>query len=254
MVASAVTDSDGAYTLDLAQGTYVVCEVLKTEPAPFEWQQSTPSGNTACTALGRGPRPGRPYRNPLQCPGHGQLRQLPRRRARVRSERRPVGNHRRGGQAVGHGDTAEECSSPAQAYPFDVGSQPRRGVQAVRRLRRGPRRVRRCSPRRSTGSLMGPELLAGREPRNPANPGCPPTRWRAGVVGVRCEAGQPDAAVPDCRRVGGRHCERSPAPIPTSTSRSTKARSGSSWVTPPGASGKQSTDLPPPAGRGNDRR
>ncbi len=60
VVASAVTDTDGTYTLDLAQGTYVVCEVLKTEAAPFEWQQSTPSGNDACTALGSGPRPGRP--------------------------------------------------------------------------------------------------------------------------------------------------------------------------------------------------
>ena len=50
-VASAVTGTDGGYTLAVGAGTYVVCEVLQEAESPFAWQQSVPAGNDDCAGL-----------------------------------------------------------------------------------------------------------------------------------------------------------------------------------------------------------
>ena len=45
-VASAVTGTDGNYSMELGAGTYVVCEVLQDAEGPFDWQQSVPAVTT----------------------------------------------------------------------------------------------------------------------------------------------------------------------------------------------------------------
>ncbi len=118
-VASAVTDADGNYSMELGSGTFVVCEVLEDAEAPFVWQESAPSGNEACTGLGDGLAPA----------GHTVILD--------ESDVTGVdfGNHL--AVVLGCGDSAtldEEgmpsatvtlsatgCSSPERAYPFDAG-------------------------------------------------------------------------------------------------------------------------------------
>ena len=92
----------------------------------------------------------------------------------------------------------EECSSPAQAYPFDVGVSPDEEfeqfvvfggapdgtvvfTQEIDWLPYGLNYL-------ANGTLEIPPTLVILQP------GGEP------VVGVSCEAGQPNAAVPDCRQ------------------------------------------------------
>ena len=205
MVASAVTDTDGAYTLDVAPGTYVVCEVLKTEAAPFVWQQSTPSGNNACTALG----------GDLAPAGHNvTLSNAP---ATVN-----FGNHLAAVLGCGPNDARsatideegkpsatvtlpEVCSSPAQAYPFDVGVSPDEEFKQFVVFGGAP-----------DGTVVFTEEIDwipyGLNYLPDGNLEIPPTLvvlqpGGTPVVGVSCEAGQPNAAVPDCRQSRTASCD-----------------------------------------------
>ncbi|MGH8928300.1 MAG: hypothetical protein ACRDWH_08110, partial [Acidimicrobiia bacterium] len=58
-VASGLTDADGDYELAVGPGTFTVCEVVKTEPAPFSWGQTFPTGAGAadCSSVGSGLEP-----------------------------------------------------------------------------------------------------------------------------------------------------------------------------------------------------
>ena len=250
-VASAVTDTDGATTTELGTGTYVVCEVLRRKRHHSTGSNRPHQETNLHRSWKRSePGPGGPNRNPLQCPRNGQLRQPPRRRARVRRRRCPVGNHRRGRQAVGHGDAARRAL-PAQAYPFDVGVSPDEEFAQFVVFGGAP-----------DGTVVfteeidwlpyGSNYLPNGIATDPADPGRPPTGWRGGG-GRQLRSGAAQRRCPRLPSVVDGRRVRNPAPIPSSTSRSTSSRSGSSWVTPPGASGKQQR-CSSPSRQGGGRR
>jgi hypothetical protein len=194
-VASAVTDTDGAYTLDLGQGTYVVCEVQKTEAPPFAWQQSTPSGNDDCTGLG----------SDLAPAGHTVTL------SNAAATGVNFGNHL--AAVLGCGDSAtineegkpsatvtlsEDCDSPTQAYPFDVGVSPDEEFAQFVVFGGAP-----------GGSVIFTEEIAWLPYLTNYLPDgtlqIKPTLviLQVGgqpVVGVNCDPGQPNADVPDCRQ------------------------------------------------------
>jgi hypothetical protein len=195
VAATAVTDTDGNYSMVLSSGTFVVCEVLEDAEAPFDWQESAPSGNDDCTGLADGLAPA----------GHTVTL------TNAAATGVNFGNHL--AVVLGCGDSAtlneegkpsatvtlsENCDSPTQAYPFDVGVNSDEGFSQFVVFGGVPGGSSLFTQQidwlpyglnyQPDGTLEIPPTLVILQP------GGEP------VVGVSCDPGQPNAEVPDCRR------------------------------------------------------
>jgi hypothetical protein len=195
--AFAVTDTDGNYSMQLlGSGPFVICEEIRDDDLPpsFVWQQSAP-GNDDCAGFDT-VRDLAPAGHTVPPAIIGEV---------------DFGNHL--AVVLGCGDSAtideegkpsatvtlsEDCDSPTQAYPFDVGVSPDEDFKQFVVFGGVPGGSSLFTETIDWVPYFLDYLPNGTLEIPPTfvilQPGGTP------VVGVDCDPGQPNTDVPDCRR------------------------------------------------------